>query len=321
MSSKKMPISRSNSSSVGITLGDPAGIGPEITAKALRDPSLAKLARYTLIGDAVIFKKYGLKATSRCRLIDLNNFSSLNEIKKGVNRRNGVAAWSYLQKAVQLLRSKEIDALVTAPVSKEAIALSRPGFLGHTEYLAKSFGVANAEMMFVHKDLRVVIVTRHLPVKKVPQALSAKKILATIGLTNRALKKLFNIKRPRLAVCGLNPHAGESGLLGNEEQKNIIPAIKAARQKKMNVSGPFAADTLFIPKNRKNYDALIAMYHDQGLTPAKALYFDTLVNLTLGLPFIRTSPDHGTAFDIAGKNRADAGSMKEAIKLAVRLSR
>ncbi|HLF18529.1 MAG TPA: 4-hydroxythreonine-4-phosphate dehydrogenase PdxA [Candidatus Omnitrophota bacterium] len=316
-----MPTSKSKSKWLGITLGDPSGIGAEITAKALRDPSVAKLANYKLIGDGVIFRKFGLKETARCRLIDLKNFSSFNKIKQGVDRRNGLAAWSYLKKAVQLLKSGQIQALVTAPVSKEAIALSHPHFLGHTEFLAQHFCAKGVEMMFVHKSLHVVLVTRHIPIKKVPRAITPQKVLATIELADKTLKNLFNIKRPRIAVSGLNPHAGESGLLGQEERTSIIPAVKKARLKKIRAWGPFAADTLFTSVNRKKYDAFIAMYHDQGLTPAKTLFFDTLVNVSIGLPFIRTSPDHGTAFDIAGKNRADPSSMKEAIKLAVRLSR
>ncbi len=175
-------------------------------------------------------------------------------------------------------------------------------------------------MMFVGDSLRTIIVTRHIPVKKVASALNKKVIVDTICLANNALKKQFQIKNPRLAVCGLNPHAGEGGKIGREEITTIIPAIKACRQKKINVSGPFAADTLFKPSRTKDFDCIVAMYHDQGLIPVKSLYFDQVVNLTIGLPYIRTSPAHGTAFDIAGKNKADSSSMEAAIRLAIQLS-
>ena len=289
-----MLTSKSKNKIIGITIGDPSGIGPEIVAKALRHPSLKRI-NLRIIGET---KKYPLGQ---------------------VNNHSGQASLKFLDQAVELLKTKEITALVTAPVCKEAICLTDPTFHGHTEFLAKAFHCPHVDMMFVAEKLRTVIVTRHLPLKNVSKALTKKSILQSITLTHQALKDYFKIKNPQIAVCGLNPHAGEGGTIGDEEMKIIIPAIQQAKKKKMNIIGPLAADTLFSPKIKHSYDAVIAMYHDQGLIPIKTLYYPNLVNLTLGLPFIRTSPAHGTAFDIAGKNKADPTSMIEAIKLAYQL--
>lgn len=301
-------------------MGDPSGIGPEVVAKALSNPLIYQLARFKIIGNKEIYKQYAKKLSPYCSFIHAGDLA-LSRWKGGcVNPLSGADSLMYLEKAVQLLKNKEIDALVTAPVSKEAIARGNSSFVGHTEFLARSWDVKNVGMMFVSGALRVVLATRHIPLKEVSHTLNRHLIFETIQLTYAVLQELFKIKNPVIAVCGLNPHAGESGLLGKEEIKKIIPAIKKAQKRKWRVEGPFSADSLFVPSIVKRYDAVVAMYHDQGLIPVKTLFFSKLVNLTIGLPFIRTSPAHGTAFDIVGKNMADCSSMLEAIKLAAALT-
>jgi len=315
-----MPTLKSNNKIIGITQGDPGGIGPEVTAKALIKFKQTPSIRFMVIGDQFVYKKYN--KTNR-RDVDFwdAKFLSPNDWKLGrISAMNGQASLQYLTIALDLLRTKTISALVTAPVSKEGIIQTVKNFTGHTEFLARHSRSKSVGMMFVGKSLRTIIVTRHIPLKKVPADINVNNVLETILLAHRALRTQFNIDRPRIAVCGLNPHAGEGGTMGTEEITAIIPAIQKARQMKMQVAGPFAADTLFRPIKIKEYDCIVAMYHDQGLIPVKSLYFDQVVNLTVGLPFIRTSPAHGTAFDIAGKNKADPSSMLEAIKLAVQLS-
>ncbi|MCK5214680.1 MAG: 4-hydroxythreonine-4-phosphate dehydrogenase PdxA [Candidatus Omnitrophica bacterium] len=305
---------------IGITLGDPSGIGPEVVAKALAKPSIRRLARYALIGDDLLFRKYFPDRYSNFSFISASALKK-SRIKMGTsNKYVATAALQYLDEAVRLLKSKDINALVTAPVAKESISKLGTHFQGHTEFLANHFNVKKFEMMFVCDEIRAIIVTRHIPLNAVSQAISADKIYSTLTLSQACFQKFFRIKKPSIAVCGLNPHAGEGGAIGKEEITQIIPAIKKARKKGINVTGPLAADTLFTPSCRKSFDLIIAMYHDQGLAPLKTLHMNKLVNLTIGLPFIRTCPAHGTAFDIAGKNKADPTSLIESIKLAARLS-
>ena len=312
-------MSRSSHKTIGITLGDPSGIGAEVTAKALAQPSVRNAARFKIIGDECLFRRYFPVRYRNCTFIDLQRIS-LKQFKPGQSSRlTGKVSLCYLQKAVEFLRAKELTGLVTAPVCKEAIGWSDASFHGHTEFLADAFRVRDIGMMFVSGPLRVLLVTRHIPLRRVSQAISAEIVYRAIRLTNTALKDHFQLKKPAIGVCGLNPHAGEGGTIGREEIRHIIPAIRRAQAQGMNVEGPFPADTVFYPDVSKRFDAIIAMYHDQGLIPVKALYFRKLVNLTVGLPFIRTSPAHGTALDIAGKNQADASSMVAAIKLAARL--
>lgn len=314
MNAKQKPI-------IGITMGDPAGIGPEIIVKALSNPRINNLAHFQIIGDYQIFLKYQKKYLKNCTFLDLKNIPN-GEITYGkINKATGKAAIEYLDTALSLLQTKKIDALVTAPLCKEAVQLTDPHFKGHTEYLAEFFGVKEYDMMFVLDDLKVVVATRHTPLSEVPKQITKKLILKTISLTANSLKNYFNLQNPRIALCGLNPHAGEGGHIGDEEIKVILPAIKQAQKTYKNVKGPFAADTLFYNLNASKYDAIIAMYHDQGLAPIKTTQFYKLVNFTIGLPIVRTSPAHGTAFDIVGKNKADPSSMCESIKLAARLAR
>lgn len=312
-----MPTSKSNSRVIGITLGDPGGIGPEVVAKALSRPTVRRLARFVVIGDEGACTVPHSPAVSR-HLVDGLGAGGARIGKTSVV--NGRAALQYLETAVELLKARRIDALVTAPVSKEAIMLSRSTFIGHTEFLAEAFDNEEVGMMFVNGPLRTIICTRHIPLKDVPKTVTTEAVLTAIRLADRALKTHFGIRRPRIAVCGLNPHAGESGRMGTEEKQVIAPALSRARRGGITATGPFAADTLFIPSRLSDYDCVVAMYHDQGLIPVKTLAFDSVVNLTIGLPFVRTSPAHGTAFDIAGKDLADPASMIAAIRVACELS-
>lgn len=311
-----MPTSKSNNRVIGITLGDPGGIGPEVVAKALSSRVLRSRAKFVIFGDE------GLCALPKSRNIEFSNVGAIKPAEValgGIARNNGRAALEYLRTALQFIKSKRIDSLVTAPVCKEAIMLSERTFVGHTEFLADACRTKSVGMMFVSDVLRTIIVTRHIPLKSVPRAISSAAVLETIRLTHTALRKHFGIARPRIAVCGLNPHAGENGTIGREEQTQILPAMNQARRSRIQVFGPYAADTLFLPARLKDFDCVVAMFHDQGLIPVKTLAFDKVVNLTIGLPFVRTSPAHGTAFDIAGQDLADPASMIAAIKLACEL--
>lgn len=305
---------------IGITVGDPSGIGPEVAAKALSVPAVQKSAHFRVIGDEIVFKKYRFPRTRNCQLIGINKLHPFDFPFKDARNSGASASLAYLETAVGMIKDKKLDGLVTGPVSKEAISALGVHFSGHTEYLADCFGIDNFEMMFHAPTLRLIIATRHLPLREVPGALSVEGLLKTLRLAESSFSKLFKIRKPRIALAGLNPHAGEGGLLGGDEQQTIIPAIAQANEEGIRAFGPFAADTLFNPKNFKKYDLFIAMYHDQGLTPLKAMFFNQLVNVTLGLPFVRTSPAHGTGFDIAGKNKADPSSMIEAIKFCVKYS-
>ena len=266
-----------------ITTGDPRGIGPEVAEKALRDTRVRGLADFLIIETA-----------------DKTGFDAL-------------------EKAVEILKNGKADGLVTAPVNKEKINESGIPFQGHTEYLAKAMNTKKFAMMLCGGPLKVATVTRHLPLKKVSRTLTREKIIETAVLTDAALKKYFGIKNPRIGMCALNPHCGEGGRIGTEEQDIIIPAIKKIKRFIPGVQGPISGDVIFYMAFHGKLDAVVSMYHDQGLGPLKMVAFEKGVNVTLGLPFVRTSPDHGTAYDIAGKGIADPSSMKEAIKLAVKM--
>jgi 4-hydroxythreonine-4-phosphate dehydrogenase len=313
-------MSRLSRKCIGITLGDPAGIGAEVAAKAIAQSKIRRFARLLIIGDDVLFRRYFPVRYKDCTFMDMGGLVP-GQFKMGYPcKMTATASLCYLQRAVELLRKREIDGLVTAPVCKEAIAQVEPSFQGHTEFFARALGVKDVGMMFVSENLRVILATRHIPLNEVSAAARPSVVYQAIRLAHDALKKYFHLSHPVIAVCGLNPHAGEGGIMGKEEIRNIIPAIQKARQNHIRAEGPFAADTLFSPQTTRRYDAVVAMYHDQGLIPIKTLYFTKLVNLTVGLPFVRTSPAHGTAFDIAGKNKANASSMAEAIQLAARLT-
>jgi len=304
-------------------MGDPAGIGPEVTVKALSDSRISKLAHFLVVGDFSVIDKVrkSLRAEPEISLLDLANVSTIN-FAFGIQKPAfGKAAMEYIDKALELLKADEADALVTAPVNKSSIrSAGFKEFEGHTEYLAQKTASDEFAMMFVGKNLKITLVTRHIALRDVASAITVDAICRTIRLTHEHLKKYLGIEDPRIAVAGLNPHASDSGLFGDEEERVIIPAIRKSSIGIKNIYGPLPADAVFYEALKGEFDAVVAMYHDQALAPFKTLYFRSGVNLTLGLPFIRTSPDHGTAFDIAGKGIADPASMKEAILLACRLA-
>lgn len=314
---------------IGITMGDPAGIGPEIILKALKTLGTQNTV---IIGSNSIIEREKQKFHTdwEGEIIDCVKLES-DIIKYGETSKSaGAAAYQSILEGYKLITSGKIDALVTAPICKESLALGGVKHTGHTELLAELSKTKRFAMMLVGKSLtavpdpdgvvsgrgrqvlRVTLVTIHIPLKKVSAELTSAKILEKIELTQDFLIKYLNITQPKIGVCALNPHGGE-GLFGDEEKKIIIPAIEKAKNKGILAMGPYPADTLFA---KNDFDAVIAMYHDQGLIPLKLNDFDTGVNITLGLPFIRTSPCHGTAFDIAGKGIANPGSMIQAIKLA-----
>ncbi|MBU4140642.1 MAG: 4-hydroxythreonine-4-phosphate dehydrogenase PdxA [Candidatus Omnitrophica bacterium] len=315
-----------------ITLGDPAGIGPEVVVKALGDRRIQRLANFLIIGNSFAIEKTARISKIRLKIDRIQNEEELphkgiallnvGAISKLVFGRGiaayGLASLDFIKAALKLISLKKIDVLVTAPVNKHTISQAGRLFRGHTEYLAQRTKTRNFAMMLIGGPFKVVLATRHIALKKVAKALTAEKIYELLGLTVFALKKYFGIRRPRIGVCGLNPHSGEEGILGQEEIKIIRPAVVKAK-KFASIEGPLPADTLFYSASQGKFDAVVAMYHDQGLIPLKTFAFHQGVNLTLGLPFVRTSPDHGTAYDIAGKNKANPGSMVEAIKLAVKI--
>jgi 4-hydroxythreonine-4-phosphate dehydrogenase len=283
---------------IAITEGDPAGIGPEIARRAAVDPRVLGVCEPVLYGAPadVSFPPGVLSAEA------------------------GRAAYDAIVRATKDALRGEVAAVATAPINKEALCLAGLPWSGHTDLLAHLTGARHAAMMFYSDELRVVLATVHVPLAKVPKLLTRSLMEQTIALTARELP-LFDKVPPRIAVAGLNPHAGEHGLFGREEETAIAPAIASCRAKGIDVSGPFPADTVFVRARKGEFDVVVACYHDQGLIPVKLAAFGRAVNVTLGLPIVRTSVDHGTAFDIAGKGVADAGSMIEAVLLAARLAR
>ena len=311
----------------GISLGDPAGISPEIFLKSIDS---LKNGVFILYGSKSILKK-----TSK--LLNLNfsvkEINSPEEAKKeGIyliniddkdyeigkpSKETGKASIDYLQKAVEDVLNKKIDAVVTLPISKEYIMEAGFKYAGHTDYLAEVSKTKEYLMVLLCEKLKVALVTTHIPLKDVPENITREKIISKTTLLWKELREKFKIKNPKIAVLGLNPHAGDGGNIGTEEIEIINPAVEILKEKRINVTYALSADTAF---NRyKEFDAYLAMYHDQGLIPLKLLCFKKAVNITLGLPFIRTSPDHGTGYDIAGKGIADPSSFLEAVKLAQKL--
>ena len=321
---------------IGIALGDVTGIGPEVTLKALREELPKDDARYLLIGD-----EGHARAVDRQLQLNLP-FASSNstgngriyicnpvreplpaKLEKGAPAAaRGAVAW--LKEAAERCLRGDLAAMVTAPVNKESISRLGQLFTGQTEFLSDLAGAKRTAMMLLGEDdrgrwLRVALVTTHVPLKDVSHHITKEKVELAIDLAAQACRDL-RLPRARVAVCGLNPHAGEGGHIGTEEQTTIAPAVQAARARGVDISGPTSADALFYYAYRGEYDAVVAMYHDQGLVPLKMIGFDSGVNWTLGLPFIRTSPDHGTAYDIAGQGKANASSMVAAIRLAKQLA-
>jgi len=324
---------------IGMTMGDPAGIGPEICLRAMTDIDVLARCTPVVFGSSRIMRR----AAKACGLNSSFMEISLSEwndkhvaveplvvdcgmldpetVEPGkINCMCGKASYAYLQQGIEAALDGHVAALATAPLHKVSLHLGGHHFPGHTEILAKLTNTRSFCMMMASAEIKVSLVTTHVSLSEVPAMLTRKRIAQVIELTNAALRR-FGIKSPRIAVCGLNPHAGEDGLFGHEESNIIRPAIEAAVKAGHNIKGPMSPDVAFLPEQRRTIDAYIVMYHDQGLIPFKMLAFDEGVNITLGLPIIRTSADHGTAFDIAWKGTASAGSMIQAVLWADRLAR
>ncbi len=293
---------------IALTSGEPAGIGPELCVRVAREPLGAKLV--------VIGERGMLDGCPHIEHVPL----SRPAVAGRLDAANGPYVLALLDRAVRGCLDGEFDAMVTAPVQKSAINDAGIAFTGHTEYLAERAQAAHVVMMLVGGGLRVALATTHLPLSEVPKAIDRGGLLQTLRVLDRDLRQRFRIARPRILVAGLNPHSGESGYLGREDIEVIAPAIAAAAAEGIAARGPLPADTLFVPERLKDADAVLAMYHDQGLPVLKFASFGRGVNVTLGLPFVRTSVDHGTALDIAGTGKADPGSLIEAVKLAIELA-
>ena len=305
---------------IGITMGDPNGVGPEIIVKAVSSNEVKDLCEIVIYGDAGIIKKASDNSVTDLKIVECSDFG-LEDLKPStLDKKAGQASLDYIITAVNSALTNEIDAVVTAPISKESTHLAGSKYPGHTEMLKDLTGADQAVMMFEGQKFKVMLVTIHEALSNVPKLISKERVLSTIQLTHDSLVNLFKIDDPKIVICGLNPHAGESGAFGKEEIDHIIPAVEEARNKGINIEGPLPADTLFYYANQGKWDAVVAMYHDQGLIPFKMISFDDGVNITLGLPIIRTSPDHGTAFDIAWKGIANPSSMIAAIKVAAQLA-
>jgi 4-phospho-D-threonate 3-dehydrogenase / 4-phospho-D-erythronate 3-dehydrogenase len=313
---------------IAISIGDPAGVGAEIALKALQDQSVASLAQWILIADSAALdaarRITGIDPASLpCKLVETGTLDANHVVDFGQLRAEyGLAAIAYVRRAVELCMNGEADAMVTGPLNKEAVTLSGQVFCGHTEYIAELTGSPEPRMLLYSEKLATVHVSTHIALEQACR-LDRAHILRTIQLGNDAL---LSIRRsapriaPRIAVCGLNPHAGEHGLFGRQDAEIIAPAIAEARALGIDCSGPHSPDTIFVRALRGEFDLIVAMYHDQGHIPMKLIDFEGGVNVSLGLPIIRTSVDHGTAFDIAGRNLADATNMKAAMRLAVRMA-
>ena len=320
---------------IGITMGDPAGIGPEVVLKAVAEEEIRRACIPVIIGDAqllahtartldlqsgydIVRAEEPFPEHSEPVIYHLDNIAGLIEpgIESGAA---GKAAGGYIEAAVELCAAGSIDAVATAPINKRALFLGGYSFPGHTEFFAHLTGSEEYAMAFVAGNLRIVLLSTHVPLAEAIRLVERDRIVSRINLTNRELQR-WGIEKPRLAVAALNPHGAEGGLFGVEEASEIMPAIDSCRRDEINVQGPFSADTVFLRASRGEFDGVIACYHDQAMIPVKCLSFGEAVNVTLGLPFIRTSVDHGTAFDIAGKGLAEHSSMVAAIKLAAELS-
>jgi 4-phospho-D-threonate 3-dehydrogenase / 4-phospho-D-erythronate 3-dehydrogenase len=332
---------------LGVTMGDPAGVGPEIIAKAAAEGRVRSGCRVVVIGAATAMREalalirspqplHAVSRASECRwdegtleVLDLANVDMTTLPRGEVSAAAGRAAYAYIETAVTLARAREIDAIVTAPINKEALAAAGMQHTGHTEILARLSGTEDFAMLLMGRELKVIHVTTHVSLRRVPDLVTRKRVLETIRLAQRTMVGLGK-PSARIAVAGLNPHAGEDGLFGDEEKSAIIPAIEAARAEGMTVVGPLPADTLFSRARGGEFDIVVAMYHDQGHIPVKTLGFNydeqtkkwtglSGVNVTVGLPFLRVSVDHGTAFDRAWKGIANPESMIEALEVAVEM--
>jgi 4-hydroxythreonine-4-phosphate dehydrogenase len=322
---------------VGITMGDPAGIGPEVVLKAVAEEEVRRICFPVIIGDAQLLAHTARTLDLQCGydivrfdeqlpseirepvIFHLDNVSG--HVEPGIESGTaGKAAAGYIEAAVRLCAAGSVDAIATAPINKRALFLGGYSFPGHTEFLAQLTGTEEYAMAFVASNLRVVLISTHVPLAEAIRLVERDRIVRVARLTDRELRR-WGIEKPRIAVAALNPHGAEGGLFGVEEASEIAPAVEECqRGDGLDVSGPFSADTVFLRASRGEFDAVVACYHDQAMIPVKCLSFGEAVNVTLGLPFIRTSVDHGTAFDIAGKGLAEHSSMMAAITLAAELS-
>lgn len=323
---------------LGITMGDPAGVGPEIVLKALNRREVYTRSRPLVIGDAetlmrardysrLSIKINRLSHPKQARfqygivdVLDLANVGGEGVPPGRLSAKAGRAAMEYIYKAVDLALAGELHAVVTCPINKEAINLAGYRYSGHSEIFAERTKTKDYALMLVAGKVRALHLSTHTPLRKACELVTKERVLKAIRLAAGILAEM-GMPLPRIAVAGLNPHAGEGGLFGEEEQREIIPAMEAAKEEGYLVSGPFPPDTVFLRAAREDFDCVIAMYHDQGHIPLKLLGFEKGVSITVGLPIVRTSVDHGTAFDIAGKGIADPGSLLEAIKLAAQMAR
>lgn len=322
---------------IGITMGDPAGIGPEVVLKAVAEREVLEVCTPVIVGDAQLLAHTARTLDLICGydiirrgepipedlsapvIYHLDNIGA--SVQSGVESGEaGRAAAEYIEAAVELCGAGAVDAISTAPINKRALFLGGYSFPGHTEFLAHLTQTPECAMAFVASNLRVVLISTHVPLSEAIRLVEKDRIVRVARLTERELKR-WGIAQPRIAVAALNPHGAEGGLFGVEESAEIAPAVEACRELGLNVTGPFSADTVFLRASRGEFDAVVSCYHDQAMIPVKCLSFGEAVNVTLGLPFIRTSVDHGTAFDIAGRGVAEHSSMVAAITLAARLSR
>ncbi|HEV2860721.1 MAG TPA: 4-hydroxythreonine-4-phosphate dehydrogenase PdxA [Pyrinomonadaceae bacterium] len=322
---------------IGVTMGDPAGIGPEVVLKAVAEREVLDACLPVIVGDAQLLAHTARTLDLQCGyeivrrgeplpddwggplIYHLDNIGA--SVQPGVESGAcGRAAAEYIEAAVELCASGSLDAISTAPINKRALFLGGYSFPGHTEFLAHLTGAEDCAMAFVAANLRIVLISTHVPLAQAIRLVEKDRIVRVVRLTNRELKR-WGIAAPRVAVAALNPHGAEGGLFGVEESAEIIPAVEACRDEGIDAAGPFSADTVFLRASRGEFDAVVSCYHDQAMIPVKCLSFGEAVNVTLGLPFIRTSVDHGTAFDIAGRGVAEHSSMVAAITLAARLAR
>jgi 4-hydroxythreonine-4-phosphate dehydrogenase len=309
---------------VAVTIGDPSGIGPEVVLKSLSSAAVQDIAEWVVVGDRLALEKSAASCgvaleRMKAAILDVKALKSPNQLEFGkLSPDCGQAALEYVRLATRMCLDGEAQGLVTAPLNKEAVCQLGIAFSGHTEYIAQLCGVAEPRMLLSSPKLNVIHVTTHMALRRAIES-TAKSILQTIELGNEAMKWL-GYEQPRIATCGLNPHAGEHGLFGDEEDEHILPAIEAAKKEGIRVDGPHAPDTIFLQASRGAYELVVAMYHDQGHIAMKLIDFENTVNVSLGLPIVRTSVDHGTAFDIAGKNRANPNNMIAALRTGASLA-
>jgi 4-hydroxythreonine-4-phosphate dehydrogenase len=322
---------------IGVTMGDPAGIGPEIVVKALADPDIRKSARFIIFGmneqlsyaaDMAeiepFWGRYQHEKITRdfpCKVVlaDYDDYA-IPPWMSQPSSSAGAASLKFCTDAIEAARNNIVDGVVTAPINKTSWKLAGAKWPGHTELLADLCKSKRKVMMFVAGKLKIALATIHEALFDVQNSFTIGAVYEPIDLLDRALKTYFDISNPKIAVAALNPHAGENGRFGDEERRIITPAIQLARRNKIDARGPFPADSVFVRASKGEFDAIVAMYHDQAMIPVKLLAFDSAVNVTIGIPIIRTSPAHGTAFEIAGKNKADASSMKSAVRTAVQMA-